>query len=81
MLQEKPLILDRLCEIVLNVLKGKVPLSSAQKRRWGRHRQGLRRLISPSINASQRIELIQSGGFLPFVVPLAVKLLSGLMQI
>ncbi|KAK7500207.1 hypothetical protein BaRGS_00008430 [Batillaria attramentaria] len=78
MLRDNPVVVDRLCEIVWNVLKGKVPLSPGQKRRWGRRKQSLRRLVSPNISATQRVQLIQTGGFLPFIVPLALKLLSGL---
>lgn len=79
MLCDNPVIVDRLAEIVHNVLKGNIPLTSGQKRRWGQRKQTLRRLVSPNINATQRIQLVQSGGFMPLLVPLATKLLTGLI--
>lgn len=71
-------IISCLCEVVQNVLKGHVKLTRGQKQRWGRHKHKLRRLVSRRNTYPQKTKIIQKGGFLPMLIPLAVKLLGGL---
>lgn len=77
MIQNKQVI-NCFCEMVQNVLKGHVKLTRGQKQRWSRHKHKLRRLVSGKTNTLQRSRLVQKGGFLPLLIPLATKLLGGL---
>ena len=58
-------VLDSICEVCLNILKGNVPLSPDQKRRLCKHKQTLRRLACSS-RGSEKVKraLVQKGGFL-----------------
>ena len=73
-------IVSCLCEVVQNVLKGHVKLSRGQKQRWARHKHKLRRLVNRRTTTPQRMRLIQKGGFIPLLIPLATKLLGGLLS-
>lgn len=65
-------LIDALSECCLNILKGNVPLSSAQKKRLARHKQGLRTLAKKGTSVKRRKQILQTGGFLP-LLPLAFK--------
>ena len=76
-----------LCECCLNILKGNVPLTSAQKRRLGKHKQTLR-LLARKKRLSLRVKkkaLLQKGGFLgallgPIISTVGSLLLGGLTR-
>ncbi|KAK7460749.1 hypothetical protein BaRGS_00038834 [Batillaria attramentaria] len=72
-------IICSLCEVVHNVLKGHVKLSRGQKQRWSRHKHKLRQLVKRTTTSKKRKELIQKGGFISLLLPLATKLLGGLL--
>jgi hypothetical protein len=60
-----------LVDIVHNLLKGNVRLSSQQKSKLKRYKQHLRFLAKPSKSLeSKKRYLVQKGGFLPFLAPL-----------
>ncbi|KAK6175840.1 hypothetical protein SNE40_014220 [Patella caerulea] len=60
----KPVI-EALCECCLNVLQGRVRLSSYQKKkRLSRHKVVLRRLVDRKVPLKQKKKILQRGGFL-----------------
>lgn len=73
-------VLDVLCECCLNVLKGNVPLSPAQKRRLKKQKTVLRQLSGPRrLSLKTQRRLVQTGGFLgvlPTLLRLVVPLLG-----
>ena len=68
-----------LCECALNVLKGTVPLTPAQKRRLLPYKTGLRTLIKKTVPLYRKQAIVQKGGFLPaLLAPVALSVLGGL---
>ncbi len=53
-----------LCEIALNVIKGNVPLSPAQKRKLTPYKTGLREVVKKRVSLKKRKQVFQRGGFL-----------------
>ena len=53
-----------ICDCVLNVLNGNIPLKSEEKQRLRRHRHCLRALVKKKTSDKKRKHLIQEGGFL-----------------
>lgn len=78
-----------LCEVIqlcaLNVLRGRVPLSAAQKKKLRRHKKLMVKLASKRINKKKKQKIIlQDGGFLggllgPIIGTLA-PLIGGLFK-
>ena len=69
-------VLDSICEVCLNVLKGNVPLTPQQKRRLSKHKRTLRSLgTAPRLSDRSKRVLVQRGGFLGALIP---TLISGL---
>ena len=59
----------KICEIVYNLLKGVLPLNSAQKRKLAPKKHILRRLVRPQSVQRRRALLVkQKGGFFPFLI-------------
>lgn len=56
--------LDTICECCLNLLKGKVKLSKAQKRKLTPFKNTLRALCKKNITVKKKKQFIQKGGFL-----------------
>ena len=81
--QKRNGILDRagkelvhyICDCVLNVLNGNIPLEYEEKERLRRHRHCLRELVKKKNSDKKRKHLIQEGGFLGALIPV----LSGLV--
>jgi len=67
-----------MCECVKNLLKGNVPLKSAQLTCLKRHKQSLRTLSLKKTSLHTRKKLLQKGGFLGFLIP---SLISGLVSL
>jgi hypothetical protein len=59
-----PDLITTLCECSLNVLKGNVRMSPAQKRKLARHKINLRTLAQRRCSAKKRKQILQKGGFL-----------------
>jgi hypothetical protein len=59
-----------LCEIIKNVLHGTLKISNHQKSKLRNKKASLRKLASRSSSVRSKRKIIQSGGFLPFLVPL-----------
>lgn len=75
LLQRKPVV-SSFCELIKNVLKGNITLSRGQKRRWARHKRLLRSMVSRRNTYKHKTKLLQRGGFLPMLLPLAKTLLG-----
>ena len=74
-------VLDTICEVCLNVLKGNVPMTPQQKRRLSKHKQTLRRLASASRRSDKvKRALVQKGGFLPLLLGTTVSTLAPLLK-
>ena len=77
-ISRKHLLQDRrvmccLCEISHNVLKGNVSLDRSQKAKATRYKQTFRKLANKKVSFKTKQNLIQRGGFLPFLIPLIAK--------
>ena len=73
-------LVNCLCEVGLNVLKGNVPTTPAQKRNLCRHKQALRSIVKKRLSLTGKKRILQRGGFLPALLgPLAGTLGSFLI--
>ena len=70
------------CECALNILKGNVPLTTRQKNKLAAHKRTLRKLADRKVALfKKRRLLVQKGdGFLSFLIPAAVSVLSSLFH-
>ena len=69
-----------LCECALNILKGTVPLTSAQKKKLQRHKNHLRALADKKTPLVKRKRvLVQKGGFLGSLIAPILSTLGGLL--
>ena len=78
MLREAPdSCIGKLCECILNILKGVVPLTPHQKAKIAPAKQVLRRLVEPgkSIKDRRKTLIRQTGGIFP-LLPLLPALLG-----
>ena len=66
------------CELTHNVIKKRIPLSAKERRRWCRHKRQLKSLVSRRNSFKHKSKLLQKGGFLQLLLPVAKTLLSGL---
>jgi hypothetical protein len=75
-------LLKAIIEIVLNVLKGNVDISSKIKLRLRKYKKSMRKLICPQLSLkSKRKVLVQSGGFLSILLPTVIGgILSHIFQ-
>jgi len=62
--------IDCVSECCLNILKGRVPLTSEQKTYLCKHKQQLRTVALKKVSLKKKKEIIQKGGF-PLVAILA----------
>lgn len=71
-----------ICECIYNVLKGKIPLPEKEKKRLGKHKHILRKLISKGKNITRKNIIVQKGGaFLPIILGAVINgLLSTLLK-
>ena len=74
-------VVDTICEVCLNVLKGNVPMSPEQKRRLSKHKHTLRRLASSSRSSDKaKRVLVQKGVFLSALLPALISGLGSLLS-
>lgn len=67
-------------EIVDNLLRGNLPLKSADRRRLERYKTQLRHIASKKVSIKRKKKLLeQTGGFLSAIIPIAMSLLGGLI--
>lgn len=71
-----------LCECVLNVLCGNIPLTKSQKDRLYPHKESLRKLSKKKIPLYKKKKiLIQKGeGFLSVLLPAAISVITSLIN-
>ena len=73
----KPVI-QCISECCANVLKGNVSLTKAQKQKLHRKRQHLRTLADKKVSIPHKKKILnQTGGLLPFLIPLIGKAIVG----
>lgn len=71
-----PELVKTLCECSINLLKGRVPLTGAQKGKLRRYKKDLRRLIDPRIKLNGKKRVLQKGGFIgALLAPILMKVL------
>jgi hypothetical protein len=64
-------------EILLNTIKGNVPLSEVQKRKLRRYKSQIRAIICPKKSKKLKAKaVIQSGGWLPILLPVITSVLG-----
>lgn len=87
--QPKPLIkkcskseIKTLCECVLNVIYGNIPLTKTQKSRLSPYKESLRKLSNKKTPLYKKKKiLIQKGeGFLSILLPAAISVISSLIH-
>lgn len=57
-----------LSEIAKNILNKAIPLTSSQRRRLAPHAERLRTLVSPNTQLREKKQVLQTGGFLGFLL-------------
>lgn len=68
-------------EIVLNLLKGQIPLTDKQNSSIKRYKNVLREITRRSTSLKKKKRLLkQKGGFLPTLIPIALTILSNLIK-
>ena len=67
------------CELTHNVLKKRIPLTVRERRRWCRYKTKLRSLVSRRNSYKHKTRLLQRGGFLQLLLPVAKTLLGALL--
>ena len=75
-------IIKLLCECILNVIRGNVPLTKSQKSKLSPYKQSLRKLSNKKIPLyKKRKVLVQKGdGFLSILLPAAISIISSLIH-
>jgi|LakMenEpi03Aug12_release.lakeMendotaPanAssembly.Ray.scaffolds.fasta_scaffold340327_2 hypothetical protein len=76
---DKSLILT-LTECVLNTLNGNVKISDRDKEKLAKKKYLLRKLLSCKSIKAKRENLIQQGGYLQYILPAAITLISTLLE-
>lgn len=75
-----PDLIKAICECVINILKGTVPLKTFQKNKLKTHKIILRNLQNKKININKKKKLlIQKGGFLPLLLSVLAPIISGVV--
>ena len=68
-------------EIAINTVNKKVPLSIGQKKKLRKYRIKIQKLAIPTSNRKKRKQLvIQSGGFLQFLIPAVAAILPEIIR-
>lgn len=71
-----------LIELLLNIVKQRVPIKPCDRRRLEKHTPLIRKLLSGGKSlADKKRLLVQQGGFLPFLVPIIAGITSALPAI
>jgi hypothetical protein len=69
-------LVNTLCECVLNVLKGNVPVTSVQKRRLAKYKKDLRKLVDKRVNVTAKKRVLQKGGLFGVLIKALAPILS-----
>ena len=74
-----PDLIKALCECSLNILKGHVRLTPAQKKQLSRYKQSLRFLARKDTSVKRRKRILQKGGFIGALLKPVLGVLGGLL--
>lgn len=67
-------------EVAVNTVKSKVPLSTKQKKQLIKYKINIQKLACPTKIKNKRKRLVlQSGGFLPILIPAIASILTSLI--
>jgi hypothetical protein len=67
-------------EISVNTVAGKIPLNNQQKKLLRKHKITIKKLACYTKNKNRRKKLVlQSGGFLPILIPTVASILTSLL--
>lgn len=72
-------LIDCFCECSKNILKGNVPLTTAQLRKLRREKHNLRQLAVKKTSLKKKRKILQKGGFLGALLIPALSAISGLL--
>ena len=75
-----PDLINALSECSLNILKGNVRLSPAQKKQLSRYKQSLRTLARKGVSVKRRKQILQKGGFIGALLKPGLGVLGGLLH-
>lgn len=79
-----PDLLQTLCEIALNLLKGNIPLSLQQYQKLKRYKKNIRLIADKKASVKSKRRVLQTGGFLfPLLtaaIPIIGELIGGLAR-
>ena len=65
-------LVNCICEVALNILKGNVAITPEQKRKLSRHKRDLRNVSVKRLDLKSKKRILQKGGFLPaLLAPIA----------
>ncbi len=76
----QPQLILAICESIYNILEGKVPLNLIQKQELKKYKAILRKLVQKNKIKYKKKLLVQSGGFLPVILPAIFSLISNLFD-
>ena len=72
-------VIDAISEIAKNCLTGNVPLKTCDFKQLSKYQKLLRKLSKKSPVVKRRNLIIQSGGFIPFLIPPALSLIASVV--
>ena len=74
--------INSLCEIALNILQGKIPLTTSQHKRLQKQKKDIRLLANKSVVISKKKKRLinQTGGFLLPLLSVAIPLITSLFS-
>lgn len=77
-LEENSCLCNCICEITLNTLKSRIPLSKARRNKLYKYKNVLRSLAKKSVPRKQKVKLInqKGAGFLPALLIRAISFLA-----
>jgi len=74
-------LINTICEIIYNVLSGKIKISDQNKEKWKNFRKTLLKLVDNNQNFKQRRKiLVQKGGFLQFILPAVITGIASIIS-
>jgi hypothetical protein len=72
--------INSIIECVDNLLRDNIPLEESEFKKVSKAKSTLRKLVKKSSLAEKKKLLIQKGGFLQFLIPAAVSVISSLIS-
>lgn len=71
--------INALSELIVNILNANIPLNLKNKSRLARYKSDLRRLCRNTLSTKTKKRILQQGGILNVILPLAISALSSLI--